>query len=116
MNSTQFESLLAQTFNSMQNLSNTKGKEYAGTDDRLSNFKRLGQALSLLPEKVLMVYLTKHLDSITTYINELEKPIKIELSEPIEGRIDDAILYLALLKGLIQERNGVPEKILPDVD
>ncbi len=79
----------------------TKGKEYT-QGDRLDNFKRIATELGISPKKVLWVYLKKHLDSIASYI----KSEKV-LSEPIEGRIMDARVYLSLLRGLIEEeRNG----------
>jgi hypothetical protein len=58
---------------------------------------------------VLWVYLKKHLDSIASYIsNEVKCDAgnKPKLSEPIEGRIMDARVYLALLRGLIEEENA----------
>jgi hypothetical protein len=104
MNTNDLNALLERTFVQMKALSSTKGEEYAGTEDRLSNFKRLADELEMTPEQVLMVYLTKHLDSIRTYIKDKASGRKRELSEPIAGRIDDAILYLILLKGLVYER------------
>lgn len=78
-------------------IGNTKGKEYT-KDDRLDNFKRIGKDIGLNPKVVLYVYLKKHLDSIAYYIKTNDV-----LSEPIEGRIKDARVYLALLRGLIEE-------------
>lgn len=103
MDSRHFNELLSLTYERLLDLSDTKGIEYAGSQDRLANFKRLGVELGLRPQKVLWVYLTKHLDSIRTYLRELDVKQSRPLSEPIEGRIDDAILYLVLLKGLIQD-------------
>lgn len=80
----------------------TKAKEYT-QGDRLDNFKRLGEELKLSPKKVLWVYLKKHLDSIVNYINNNEQV----LSESIESRITDARVYLALLRGLIEEDKKV---------
>lgn len=79
-----------------------KGREYSGNNNRFNNFQRLGQELELPPEKILWIYLKKHLDSILSYIN-LEKELS---SEPIIGRINDARNYLALLAGMIQEKQG----------
>lgn len=98
MLSTEFLHLLDETAADLRSLTETKGREYAGSCDQLANFRRLGEALGTPPEAILLVYLTKHLDSITTYIRELPEPAP---SEPITGRIDDAILYLILLKALI---------------
>lgn len=112
MNTDKMYAILRDTFDNLTVLSCTKGKEYAGSDDRLANFKRLGADLGMDPRAVLWVYLTKHLDAIRSYLRRGHV-----LSEPIEGRIDDAILYLVLLKCLdiekrLQGGSGLP--IIPD--
>ena len=86
-------------------IGDTKAREYT-QGDRLDNFKRLAKELGLTSKQILWVYLKKHLDSIANYIRidadckEGEAPA---LSEPIEGRIMDARVYLSLLRGLIEE-------------
>jgi hypothetical protein len=80
-------------------LNSTKGKDYAGDDDALRNFKEAADDLGLTPEQVLGVYLHKHYSAIRSYIEH-----GALASEPIQGRIDDARLYLALFEGLVQER------------
>lgn len=94
------EKLMQQMFDEELSIARTKGKEYT-QGDRLDNFKRIGAELGINPKKVLWVYLKKHLDSIASYI----KSEKV-LSEPIEGRIMDARVYLTLLRGLIEEEKG----------
>lgn len=107
MDSPTFIALLKETHQKMLSISATKGQEYAGSEDRLANFKRLGDQLHLIPEKILWVYMTKHLDSLITYIEDQQQGKKREYSEPITGRVDDAILYLNLLKALIVEREDI---------
>lgn len=80
-------------------LNRTKGHDYAGQDDALSNFKKHAAELGLTPEQIWGVYAGKHWDAITTYVREGD--VK---SEPIDGRILDEILYLYLLLGLVRER------------
>lgn len=98
MNGSEFLQVLDQTFDRLTQLTTTKGAEYANSDDQLANFKRLSQRLGLSPEAVIMVYLSKHLDAIDSYI----RTNRVH-SEPIAGRIDDAILYLVLLKAQVAE-------------
>lgn len=76
-----------------------KGKEYTQGNDRLDNFKRIAKESNLDPKMVLWVYLKKHLDSICSFI----KYNQTFSEEPIEGRIKDARVYLALLRGLIED-------------
>lgn len=116
MRKDRFQSLLKTTYDRMVELTATKGEEYANNtpigegitslqfnaEDQHANFKRLAEELGMTPEQVLSVYLTKHLDAIKSYLKHGRV-----FSEPIEGRIDDAILYLILLKGLTIERREI---------
>ena len=84
-----------------------KGKEYSGTEDRFRNFKRLSAELGISAEKVTWIYLKKHLDSILSFINHIEEPHYVSsLSEPIMTRCQDARNYLALLAGMIHEKEN----------
>ena len=95
MTITEFTAFQNQLFGECVTMASTKGSEYSHKDDAHKNFIRLGEKLDLPPEKVLMVYLTKHLDSIDSYVKGGMNPE--ELTEPIRGRVIDAINYLALL-------------------
>lgn len=101
MNHADFKLVIAETFETINQLTASKGVEYSNSDDQLANFKRLATELGLSPEAVNLVFLTKHLDSIKHYVRNDGKQSS---SEPIHGRIDDAILYLILLKSLIIEQ------------
>lgn len=82
----------------------SKGVEYSqGQEDANSNFKRHAESLGMEPEQVLFVYLGKHMDSITYAIKTGNF---FDLSEPIEGRVGDAINYLLILASLIEERRN----------
>lgn len=95
-----FRSLLDQIHVDLVKLTESKGREYAASVDQLANFKRQGVALDLAPEMVLMVYLSKHMDTIREYCKGRADG---RLSEPIESRILDAILYLCLLLAFVRE-------------
>lgn len=77
-----------------------KGRDYTQGDGRLKNFTRNAERLGLSAEQVLAIYLFKHMDAIETYLRKG----RVE-SEPIEGRIYDAINYLLLLYKLVQSRH-----------
>jgi hypothetical protein len=71
-------------------------KEYArDVTNPFANFERVGRALGLPREKVLLVYLLKHIDGITAWANGHNSQ-----REPVRGRIVDAIVYLALLAAM----------------
>lgn len=87
----------------------TKGKEYSHTVDRFDNFMRLARELDMDPVKVGWVYAKKHLDSIASFI----KTGKEHSTEPIRGRIVDAIVYLTLIGGMIQEKQWKDSEASP---
>lgn len=95
----EFTTLLETEFAKIVAINKSKGKDYAGDTDALSNFKTQGKELGLTPEQVLAVYLGKHVSAVMAYCREGQ----VE-SEPIEGRIHDVILYCFLLMGLVKEK------------
>lgn len=94
----EFQERIKKQFQTILELNNTKGHDYAGQEDALANFKRHAETLGIPPEKVWGVYASKHWDAVLTYIREGE--VK---SEPVNGRIMDLILYLFLLDALIED-------------
>ena len=87
-------------------LGNTKGKEYARSDNRFDNFNRTADSLDLPRLKVAYIYLVKHLDAITSYCKNGE----VISTESIHSRIYDAILYLMLIDGMIEETEQGPKE------
>ena len=76
-------------------------KEYArNINNVFANFQRVGKYVGIAQEQVLMVYLLKHIDGIMAYINGHKSQ-----REGVEGRITDAIVYLLLLRGMVED-NG----------
>jgi len=102
MNFPQFDEFQSGLLAEVVAMKNTKGKEYANSSDRFENFNRLAKQLELPRDKVLLVYLTKHLDAINYYT----KTRNDSPSEPIRGRIVDAITYLTILAGMWAEDSG----------
>ncbi len=84
-------------------LMTVKGEEYTVSDeDKFKNFKSIGERMDLQAEKVCLIYLLKHMDSIRNYVltgSEVSE-------EPITGRIQDARNYLLLLGGIIEEERA----------
>ena len=107
MNKQEFKQVVQDQFDRILSLTNTKGEEYSQSTDQLANFKRQAEQLGIPPQVILMVYLNKHLDAIRGFIRT-----GTTMSEPISGRIDDAILYLILLQGMVTEATGgTPERV-----
>lgn len=80
-------------------------KEYARDgDNAFANFEWVASMLNrgrdntITREDVLMVYALKHLDGITSYLNGHDSQ-----REDVRGRIKDLRMYLALLRGMIEE-------------
>lgn len=95
----QWQETIDRTFNAVQAITSTKGVEYRKGKDQLDNFYRQAREVGITPLQVWRVFFQKHADAITSFIRSPARAT----SEPIEGRIDDAIVYLLLLKGLIAE-------------
>lgn len=103
MNIDDFNVLVEETIAKTADLLVVKGGEYANSQDRLANFKRGADLTGATPLQVCLIYLSKHYDSIATYIRDESFGIERPRSEPIEGRIDDMINYCFLMKGLIKD-------------
>jgi hypothetical protein len=103
MNQSDFSKLCDETIKSTANLLIMKGEEYAGTSDRLSNFKRGAALTGTTPLQTALIYASKHYDSIATYIRKDAEGYEQKLSEPIEGRFDDLINYCILMKAIVAE-------------
>lgn len=99
----QFIKFQDQLHKEIYDIGDTKGKEYAHSNDRFANFRRLADQLNLKDYQVGWVYATKHIDSIISYIKEG----KIFSEESIRGRFKDAILYFELILAMIEEENAV---------
>lgn len=117
MNNEDFRDRIDELAKRLHHLTQSKGAEYThGKDNRFDNFERQAAALGLTREQVLFVFLTKHMDSITTYIADRARGTKRQYSESMTGRVDDAILYLLILRCMI-EMNERPQVIeLPLVE
>lgn len=80
-------------------------KEYAGGSNAFGNFERLAARLDLDRKQILWVYVTKHLDGIESYIKGHKSQ-----REDIRGRINDVMVYLVLLRAMIDDSDNTKEK------
>jgi hypothetical protein len=95
----EMKNLMAQVFTECQGLRDAGQKEYAHAEDNaLDNFERLAKILGLTREQVLLVYAMKHLDGICAYVKGHKSQ-----REDVRGRINDMIVYLCLLRGMVED-------------
>jgi hypothetical protein len=74
-------------------------QEYAHTQSNsFANFERLADDLDMDRKAVLWVYAMKHRDGIAAHIKGHKSQ-----RENVRGRINDLIVYLCLLRGMVDE-------------
>ena len=92
---------MEQTFTECMKLREQGQAEYARRDENaFGNFERTAEYLNLTREQILMTFLMKHMDGICAYINGHRSQ-----REDVRGRINDAITYLCLLRGMVEEQD-----------
>lgn len=99
MKAEDFRSMIREVCEDLVTLNETKGREYAGEDDALAFFREQAVELGLSLEQGWAVLARKHWRSLTTYVKEQDAP----LSEPIENRAKDLILYCLLFMAMHRE-------------
>jgi len=115
MNNTTFSTQADLLLSTCLNLLKRKGKDYAqSSDDRLINFKQVGQTLGISPAMVLMVYVNKHLDSIVQAI-QANPTCPQTYTEHLDERIQDVINYMVLLSALIKDMHSDAQQKAPGV-
>lgn len=91
--------LMEKVFEECRALRAAGQKEYAHEESNaLANFERLAHDLHMRREQILWVFTRKHLDGILAYINGHKSQ-----REGVEGRINDVIVYLVLLRAMVQQ-------------
>lgn len=82
--------------------------EYAqvGTN-AFANFERVSNDLGIDRKLVLWTYLRKHIDGITSYLRG-----HVSQREDVRGRINDALVYLLLLRAMIDDEAKQPTGLL----
>jgi len=106
MNHQEFTKIVQETHAMTDALLLSKGEEYAGNADRLAKFKRGAHLTGATPLQVAFIYAAKHWDALSTFVRKDATGLKQQLSEPIEGRLDDLINYCILMKAIIKERDS----------
>lgn len=99
----QVAKLMEVVFDECRALRGAGQAEYAHREENAhANFDRVAERLGISREAVLMVYAEKHLDGIHSWIKGHRSQ-----RESVKGRIDDVIVYLILLRGMVEEREAM---------
>tara|TARA_X000001382_G_scaffold68339_1_gene47458 strand:+ start:508 stop:858 length:351 start_codon:yes stop_codon:yes gene_type:complete len=110
MKTIQFNAYFDHMINRIKSTRDSGQKEYAHDEDNVfANFDRVANCLDISREKALMVYMLKHIDGISSYIQGHHSQ-----REDVSGRITDAIVYLFLLWAMIdgeKQLNAIKEPI-----
>ena len=102
MNIQERQNVAEKRFNECLKVLLAKGKDYAGKEDSLANFKRNAERLGLSKYQVWATYFNKHIDSVNNAIKY--NPINPQVeSEPLTERIIDIINYAVILEALLSE-------------
>ena len=89
---------------SMTKMREAGQKEYAhDLNNVFANFERTAGTLSIKREKVLMTHFLKHIDGIMAHIDGHKSQ-----RESVTGRITDALVYLTLLWGMLDDNKEEP--------
>jgi len=99
MNFEEFDRFQLDLISEVRAMGPTKGREYANSEDRFANFRRLSDSIGLKDYQVGWVYTAKHLDGIASFVKTGQE----FSTEKVRGRIVDAITYLTLIAGMIEE-------------
>ena len=101
MTKPEMDKLMKKIFSIVNETRDAGQAEYARADeDVFANFRRVGSYTGQSKEAVLMTYFMKHIDGIASHING-----HTSQREDVTGRITDAIVYLCLLWGMVDEGN-----------
>ena len=111
MNFQEFDKFQEKLLAEVVGMRNTKGKEYAIENDRFANFNEDAQINGVDRLICANIFLNKHLRSIRSYIRNKQT----YSNESIRGRFVDAIVYLTLIAGMIEEtESSLKDKPIDD--
>ena len=107
MNRLEFNKIVVNRINLINQVLASKGKEYAGDSDVFHNFKSAtGLSFHSSPEKVAWEFAVKHFQSIKDLLEHVD--VDGANGHPtetyIEEKIGDAINYLILIEAMLKER------------
>jgi len=108
MNSQDFENLRETFLSKEAEIFDWKRGEYGDGEDKLLNFKQIGNFVGIYPSEVCMIHMLKHVQSLALAIKNGKHKNKWfwcdeKGNEGLKQRIADARNYLLLLAACIEE-------------
>lgn len=104
MKQEEFQAYVTEILTQVQRNLEVKGKEYARTGDRLSNFKKAAQLENTAPEVALYGMQAKHLVSISDLITDIRLGSTYAPDITWLEKLGDEITYSILLYAMIRGR------------
>lgn len=98
-------SSIRQLFDDAYAVMAAKAADYTNGGDPLSNFYDASKKAGITPMQAWFVHFHKHVTAIEKFVRD-----GFVESEPIVGRIHDAINYLAILPEIIKREGEIPAK------
>lgn len=103
MSEQDFDTLVQQRIQKINNTLIEKGKEYRRNNDPLHNFRIAAKVQNTTEEKALWGFAVKHYVSFLDILNDIEKGF-IPKAEVVDEKIGDLINYLVLCEASIKEK------------
>lgn len=108
MNRVQMEEVMRNVFNECYRTHQVANREYATNIDALSNFKDCAAESGITPAQNWHTLASKHWRGICSFIRGFKAQ-----REDVRGRINDLIVYLVLLRAMIDEEQGIVNSSSP---
>ncbi|HID93312.1 MAG TPA: hypothetical protein EYP60_04360 [bacterium (Candidatus Stahlbacteria)] len=108
MKAVDFDAVVEERIEKINDVLADKGAEYESEDDRLHNFKKAGEILEITPESACLGMQAKHVVSVLDLVDTVDSLKEDEYlditKDYISEKIGDAINYYILLEALLYER------------
>jgi hypothetical protein len=102
------QAILRRVYDEVLDVTDGKGRAYAGDDDALDNFKKIAELLGISPFIVWAVFFLKHVLCVTNAIKR--SPYNpVDTTESIHGRVVDIAAYDGILDAMTQAVVRDPE-------
>ena len=99
MNSEEMKRLIKDMFEEDLLIRDAGQTEYARDKDNVfANFERVASFIGISREKVLLVYMIKHIDGLCAYADGHKSQ-----REDVRGRLSDIRVYTSLFRGMIED-------------